>query len=240
MQIEYGISSVIDSSLIKDNQIEIENHVPSGKLTASYLHQPKRFQLLKYLGVPEKELDTFKLRKFSRGRQVEDWFIDKLKTQEGLVVSTQETVEYRGVVGRVDAVINQDLLGIKVGNIPHEIKSVTNKNFKYIQKGDVGEHYKLQAGLYALAKGSDYFCLDFIASDDLRDRCYLFETSEVEWEIEKIINEFTYMVSEHIVPEWDFRQQWQNNPDYMNYDPIWTTCNEYEFRNRLDQLRINY
>jgi hypothetical protein len=163
-----------------------------------------------------------------------------LSVKPGLLSETQKLINYRGVVGVIDAIVDNNLLGNRVGIIPHEIKSVTNRNFKYIQKGDVGDHYKLQAGLYALAMGTDYYALDFIASDDLRDRCYVCKTAEVADDINSIIDDFDDMVVNHKVPEWEFRQTWQNNPDYMNYDPEWATATEQQFRGYLEQLGIDY
>jgi len=240
MEIEFDIQSVIDDAMVKENQEEKDKHVGSRKLTAGYLHQPMRFQLLKYLGVPEREINTFSLRKMARGRQVEDWFVSKLETKKGLVVSKQIDVEYRGVIGRADIILDQDLLGMKVGVIPHEIKSVTNKNFKYLAKGDVGDQYKMQAGLYALALEKEYYGLDFIASDDLRSLSFILKTDEIKDEIDGAIDKFEEMVSKKIVPPWEFKMAWQANPEYMRFDPIWTECNEAEFRSRLEQLGISY
>lgn len=240
MRIEYGIASIIDDVMVKRNEADQAKHTPSGKLSAGMLHQPLRFQLLKYLGVPPKEMNTFTLRKLARGKQVEKWFVDCLKEKSGLVIDTQLEVEYRNTVGKPDIEIDQNLLTVMVGEIPHEVKSVTNKAFKYIQKDNISFHYKLQAGFYGLARGTEEYGLDFIASDDLRDRCFILETKEIKPYIDQAIDDFQYMISHRTIPEWEVQQEWQNNPEYMKYDPIWATCTESEFRSRLEQLRINY
>jgi hypothetical protein len=242
MIVDTTINTYIDTLLSKENFDERENHISSNKLTASYLKEPKRFQLLKYLGVPTKEVDCYSLRKFARGRQVEDYFIGKLK-DSGLVVETQKSLEYRGCIGIVDATMDSDKMQFHKGIIPHEIKSVTNRAYKWIHdRGDIGWGYHLQACLYAMALETEYYALDFIASDDLREYITIHETRIFKKEVDRVISEYQQMIQDFTtnatVPKWETHDKWQNDPKYMKYDVFWSECSDTQFINKLQELGI--
>ncbi|MGI5828357.1 MAG: hypothetical protein ACOX6V_05045 [Patescibacteria group bacterium] len=240
MLVDNAITRFIDTNLIEEDKLERDNHVSSGKLSANYLYKPKRFQLLKYLGVAGKPADCFSLRKFARGRAVEDYYVEKLEKM-GIVVETQKEVSYRDTVGKVDVVVDSKTLDFKLGIIPHEVKSVTNRNFKWIKdNGEISEHYHLQACLYALAMESEYYALDFIASDDLREYVTIHETKHYKKEVDRIITEYNEMIrafQEHAtIPEWKVNYKWQENPMYMPFDEFWAKCTAKEFIDKLKEL----
>jgi hypothetical protein len=242
MIVDTTINNYIDGILTQDNFDERENHVSSNKLTASYLKEPKRFQLLKYLGVPVKEAKPYDLRKFARGRQVEDYFIDKLKNS-GLIIETQKSLEYRGCIGIVDALMDSDKMQFHKGIIPHEIKSVTNAAFKWINvKGDIGWGYHMQACFYAMALETEYYALDFIASDDLREYITIHETRIFKKEVDRVISEYQQMIADFTknasVPKWEVHDKWQNDPKYMKYDVFWSECSDKQFIDKLKELGI--
>src|SRR6266540_3542492 len=147
--IDNAINQFIDDSLMRDNAEREAKHESSGKLSASMLYQPLRFQVLKTLGAPRKPLDPYVLGKFKRGNDVEDWYVGKIG-EMGALVDRQKIVEYRGVIGFVDALVDSDKMQFKKGIMPHEVKSVTNMKLKRIAKTEVDWHYKMQACLYAL------------------------------------------------------------------------------------------
>lgn len=241
MRIDVAITKHIDNVLEIKNDLEQAAHEPSGKLSAGFLYQPTRFQLLKYLGVERTKPDAYSLRKFARGKSVEDWFVDHLDTM-GVLVSKQRSVEYRGVVGVVDAEVDSKGLQFKdLGIIPHEIKSVTNRNYKYIHdKGDISEHYQLQAAFYALALGTDYYALDFIASDDLREYVTIHETKNMKSKVDRKISQYMKTIEDwkkdQTVPKWEADYKWLENPMYMPFEEVWATCPQSVFIKKLEEL----
>lgn len=240
MIIDSFIQRGIDKLLADENEEQKLAWGVHSRLTASSLYLPERFQLLKFLGVPEKENDVYSLRKFARGRAVEDWYVSYCK-QMGIVLEEQAEVDYRGVTGRVDMLVDSEKLDFSAGKIPHEIKSVKSSAFKYIQtRGEISEHYHIQACLYALALGSGYYGLDFICADDLREHVTIHQTSVFKPVVDKIINRFEEIVSKKEIPKWSVRAKWQDNPQYMRYEPEWATCSDSEFRKRLSDLSIEY
>src|SRR5438105_4187037 len=111
---------IVAAALVKEAA-----HAVSGKLSASRLNDPLQWQLLYVLGVPQKPIDEYTYRKFLRGNHVEDWLLSKLTP-----VEKQKFVEYRGVVGYVDAVCDTADWQFPSGIIPLEVKSVSNMKFK--------------------------------------------------------------------------------------------------------------
>lgn len=230
------IQSLIDNLLLKENEIESKKHISSNKLTAGFLYQSKRFQLLKYLGVEKKQLDPFTLRKFERGKDIEKSYLRKLKAV-GILKDKQKEVEYRGVIGVVDAIVDHKKLNDNLGIVPHEVKSVTNRNFSYLKKRQkVSRNHSLQAGFYALALKKEFYSVDYIASDDGRELIIPMRTENIKLEIDIIINEFEEMIKNKTVPDWKVSEKWQNIPQYMAYSPIWATLNANEFRNKLESI----
>lgn len=209
------LDSTIGKKLMEKNIEERNSHVSSGKLSASMLGQPLQWQVLKIIGVPTKEIDEYVLRKFQRGKDVEDWVVSQMI---GLI-NKQKFVEYRDCVGYVDAIVDmRDWNLPNFGVIPHEIKSVANAKFKRIEKsGEADRGHKLQGGLYALALGTDHFAIDYVASDDYRIETYLYETAEVKEEIDQVINDFAQALKAGVLPVFQAKESWQSKLDYCNY-----------------------
>jgi CRISPR/Cas system-associated exonuclease Cas4 (RecB family) len=197
------LNETIAKYLKEREEQEKAKHEPSGKLSASSLGQPLQWQVLKALGIPQKPFDTYTLGVFERGRQVEDWLISVMKPKE-----TQVEVNYRGVVGYVDA----------VDGMPHEIKSVKNSKFKRItaQNGADKSHI-LQATLYALALNSDEFAIDYVAADDFRTLTYIYQTETYKQDVDQIIDSFQDAIKRKVVPIFEAKESWQAKPDYNNY-----------------------
>ena len=123
------IDRLVSKKLVAQNKKEREAHTPSGKLSASILGNPLQWQILKVIGVPQKDLEPYTLRLFQRGRDVEDWFIKQID-----VVDSQKDVEYRGVVGIMDALIDTTDYEFNLGEVPNEIKSVKGTAYKWIER----------------------------------------------------------------------------------------------------------
>ena len=232
MKIDTFIDNQIGIKLLECNKIESEKHRPSGKLSAGMLGKPLQWQILKILGVPTKDFDEYTLRKFLRGKQIEQWLISEIPD----VVETNKFVEYKDCVGYVDAVVDTKDYNYKLGTIPHEIKSVANRKFKRIEKAnDADRSHKLQAGLYALAMGSEHFAIDYAASDDLRIKSFVYETIGIKAEIDNIIKVFYETLESKIVPVFQPCELWQENPKYSDY-PEWQELNLEELKNKKNEI----
>lgn len=222
------LNNQINELLIRDNEERNALHEPSGKLSASMLYQPLRFQVLKTIGAPRKPLDPYVLGKFKRGNDVEDWLVDMIN-QTGVLKETQKQVEYKGVVGYADGVIDTDQMESKKGVIPLEIKSVTNAKLRQIKKTGIDYHYKLQATLYALAMGTDHYGLCVISAEDLQPSFNIFQTSELKHEVHEIIEKYNKAMEawekDRVLPVFkpNPKVAWTANLQYSMFEPEWAT-----------------
>ena len=212
------LDRVIGENVLRKFDEDREAHIPSGKLSASILGNPLQWQVLKVIGVPT-DFDEYVKRKLQRGKDVEDWIMKQLP---GLVEGQKE-IEYRGVVGYVDAVVDMKDYDFKCGVIPHEIKSVSNAKYLRIvgkggKPGQGADHsHCLQVALYALAMGSEYGAIDYIATDDYRIETYIIKAADFKAEIDGIINKFDEAISSGYVPEFVEKEVWQSNQKYNSY-----------------------
>src|SRR3990167_6381540 len=161
----YKVNSIIQETITKAVLAESEEKMPSGRLSASKLGWPLQWQMLHYFKISPLKPDEYTLRKFVRGKDVEDRIVSWLKAEK-----TQVSVNYRDVVGFCDVVLDY----------PIEIKSVTNMAFKHIQKEGAKRGHKLQGELYAKALGFDRYAIAYVASDDYRVLCLEYDVSETD------------------------------------------------------------
>lgn len=224
MLYETKLDKLIGEIVLANDQAKKAAHVSSGKLSASGLGEPLQWQILKTLGIGERVVDEYTLRKFLRGQQIEEWLITHM---DGLV-KKQEPVTYRNVVGFMDALVDTANYDFPVGVIPHEVKSVTNAKFKRLVKqkeADIG--HKLQAGLYALALEAKHYAVDYVASDDLRVMTFVYPTHEIKPAIDQIIDEYDAQLAKKQVPVFSPRQKWQAEPLYNKF-PEWSELTQKE------------
>ena len=207
------LDSYIEEQLLKTRQEQRANHTPSGKLSASMLGSPTQWQVLKTIGVPQKELDEYVVRKFERGNHVEEWVLGFMKG----IVNKQKFVEYRNTVGYVDALVDMRDWNLDMEVIPHEIKSVSNANFKWIEKGGAKEGHILQGALYALALKSENFAIDYIATDDYRVSTFLFKTADYKDRVDGIITAYDKAMESGVVPVFEPKEKWMSEPKYNNF-----------------------
>lgn len=228
--LDSSLDERISKRLISAEAVRSSTHESSGKLSASRLMWPLQWQMLKVLGVEGQEVGPYTLRKFVRGRQVEDWLRSHMDC-----IDKERYVEYRDVVGFIDAIVDMTDWGSPAqGLVPHEIKSVTNMKFKWIikKKNIADEHHIMQAALYALAMDSEYFALDYVASDDLRLKTFLFETKDYKSDVDKLIDQFLDVKGKGIVPTFQPRLKWQENVEYNQY-PEWAPLTQTEIVAKL-------
>lgn len=230
MIIDQTIDRLISKRMLEQNKLERDNHVSSGKLSASILGQPLQWQILKSIGIPPKDVDEYVLRVFKRGRDIEDWLVGEMPGSIG----TQVAVTYRGVVGLIDNLIDSKDYEIPMGVIPHEVKSVKNSKYKRIlEQGKPDHSHLLQGALYGLAKASDYFIIDYVAADDLRITSYVCKTMDYKQEIDKIIDNYEKQLSLKRVPTFQAIEVWQKNPLYNNYSD-WMDLTDEQIQSKLE------
>ena len=239
--IDTTVNKYIDAELIRLNEERSAKHEPSGKLSASMLYQPVRFQLLKTLEAPRKPFDPYTLAKFKRGNDVEEWFVTQLrgsgvlvedkKTLEGLNLTIEEDKQayatYKKTVGYVDSVIDTDKMQCKKGIIPNEIKSVTNAKMKNIKRTGIDWHYKIQACKYACAMGTEYYAVTIVSAEDLRSEIHIFKTREMKREVDNAIEAY-----DKAMEAWEKNKTlpafapnphvgWTANIKYAMFEPEW-------------------
>lgn len=238
MIIDNTLQKYIDAELIKEDAEKQAKHEPSGKLSASWLFQPLRYQVMKAIGVPKKQLEPYVLGKFKRGNDCEDYVVNHMKNA-GMLIETQKEVVYRNTIGFVDAVVDSKGFNFKSGTIPHEIKSVTNAKLKRIQTTGVDYHYQLQGGFYALAMQSLHFAINIVSAEDLRINTYIFDTANIAPDIEEIITKYQEAIkkweTDKMLPALEVNPKvaWAVNPDYAPFSPEWLSMTDKDIVDRL-------
>lgn len=237
------IDKLIGDSLLLQNEKEKASHKSSGKLSAGMLGSPLQWQILKSLGVETKPFDEYTLRKFKRGKDIEAWLLDQIPNKvpvENLVhghrKDDQKFAEYRGVIGYIDCIVDTCSWDFPRGIIPVEIKSVSNAKFKRItQKNEPDRSHVLQAGLYALSEGTEWYAIAYVAADDLRVKVYLLETKTVKDEIDRIIDEYIEQIEKKEIPVFEAVEVWQGSAKYNSY-PEYMIMTQEELNERLKSL----
>ena len=207
-----------------------ENREPSGKLSASKLYWPVQWQVLATVFKMKSNIDDYTLRKFQRGKDVEDWFIKQIEPKE-----KQKFLEYRGVIGFCDSVVDTAKWDNPVGIIPLEVKSITNMAFKWLDKEGAKKGHIIQNAFYAMAMNVDYHAITYIASDDYRINTYILETKDSKDEIEKIIDEFEKAVESKTIPVFAPREKWMSDLKYNNF-PEFAGLSAQELQEKFIQL----
>jgi hypothetical protein len=224
------LDRLISERLIANRVARDESHKPSGKLSASMLGQPVQWQILKTIGVPAREIDEYTLRKFLRGDHVEEWLLSYMPG----IIERQKFAEYRGAIGYCDALVDCSEWTCKKGMMPHEVKSVSNMKFKrIIQEGTADHGHRLQACLYALAFGTEYYALDYVATDDYRVETYIYHVETTISGVVLAIDEYREAVEAEIVPEFEAKEKWQASAKYNNY-PDFMSLSEAEIDAKLE------
>lgn len=212
------LDKAISLKLRKEYEQEKAEHQSSGKLSASQLSKPLLEQVLKIIRVPEAPVSDYALRLFKRGRQVEDWIVEMLVNTElaGKVIpgkadasspfELQKEVEYKGVIGLADVVLDGQ---------PVEVKSVKASQWRWLEKEGARWSHQLQAGLYALALDSPTYQIMYVVADDFRVKCFSdLKTDAIKPEIEKIMSEVANQLKLGKLPVFASREKWQDKPEY--------------------------
>jgi len=230
MKLDFYIDNLISDNLLKANAERDANHTPSGKVSASILGWAEQWVMLKLMGVKGEEFDALTLRKFKRGRQVEDWLRSEIKDT---IVEEERFVEYQNCVGYVDAIVNTENWNFPSGIIPLEIKSVGLSKFFRIKKAGAQYSHKLQATLYGLAEGTDEYAIAYVDTDNLMTQVYVYPTSEYKDVIEAKLERLQGYVDRKEVPVFKAEEAWQSNPKYNSYSD-WMELSADEIKIKLE------
>src|SRR3990167_129006 len=223
MTIDHYLDRLISEKLVAIQ----ENREPSGKLSASKLYWPLQWQILAARFKMKLEVDEYTLRKFQRGKDVENWFVKQIEP-----VESQKFLEYRGVIGFCDSIVDTSKWDTTLGEIPLEVKSVTNMKFKRLEASGADAGHILQNAFYALALGKEHHAITYIASDDYRILTSIHKTSDSKDEIEKIITEFEEAMKLETIPLFVPRAKWQETLKYNSF-PLFAGLN-------ADELKVQY
>lgn len=223
------LDRIVEEHLLAQRIAKDHGHKSSGKLSAGMLGQPVQWQILKTLGIPQREIDPYTLRKFLRGEHVEEWLMGYLPG----IIERQKFAEYRGVIGYADALVDCTEWTSGKGIMPVEVKSVSNMKYKRIIQESAPDHsHRLQATLYALAFETDYYCIAYVSTDDYRIACYVCPTESTVSGVEYAIDEYEAALASGIVPVFEAKENWQANEKYSNY-PDWQKLTEAEIEAKL-------
>lgn len=212
------VNPIIQEIIAQKVLEEQEEREPSGRLSASRLGWPLQWQMLHTFKVPQPPVDEYTLRKFQRGKDVENRIMKWLAPRDEQM---QVECQYRDVVGFADVVLQY----------PIEIKSVTNASFKYKQKEGASRGHRLQGMLYAKALGFDTFGVAYVASDDYRVLCFEYPVTD---EVDEVIDAYEKQVELGVVPEFVPAEDWQAMEKYNSY-PDWQKLTAEQIANKLDE-----
>lgn len=234
--VDHTLQQYIEDKLIEENRQREEEHQSSGRLSASMLGYPVQWQVLKTLNAPKKPFDGYTLRKFLRGVDVEDWLV---KNALG-VIDTQVFSQYRGCVGYMDILIDHLNYEFKAAKVVHEVKSVVNSKFKWIERNkQPDDGHSLQGAFYALAHNIDFFAVDYVAADDYRILTYIQKAEDYRERIDRIIDEYNGFINSQTIPVFKAIVPWQKNPKY-NMFPDWAELNEEEILAKAKRMNVHF
>lgn len=223
------LDRLIGKNLLKEQ--DENDRISSGKLSASKLFWPLQWQILSTQFGLKSSFDEYTLRKFQRGKDVEDWFIKQINP-----IDKQKFLEYRGAIGFCDSIVDTQTWDSPIGILPLEVKSVTNMKFKRIEKTGADEGHILQNALYGLALKSEYHAIAYIASDDYRIVTTIHKTQDSKDQIDKIIDEFNEAVKSQTIPKFEPRTKWQAEIKYNNF-PEFAGMTESELKEAYKKLK---
>lgn len=223
------------AQLVAENTVKSAMHISSGKLSASGLGAPLQWQILKSLGIFERVIDDYTLRKFERGNHIEKEYLFRIP---GVLIE-RKYIEYRDAVGYTDvAQIDTQEWDYPSGIMPLEVKSVSNAKYKRIVAQGVPDRgHALQGALYALSEGSEYFGVSYIASDDYRVLTFLLKTSDWKGKVDAIIDRYQAQKATGKIPVFVPEEKWQANKMYNQF-PDWAELNETQISEKIEGIYL--
>lgn len=206
--------------LVAKNKAKEAEHIKSGYLSASRLWKSALENALYLLNVKGLELDPYALGVFARGNQVEDWIVSQFD-EMGLLERYQTPVEYTTPDGyKVVGVEDCKFVG---EDMPTEIKSIKNSQFKYLDLEGAKMAHKLQACVYALAGGYDKFRVLYVSAEDFRLKEFVLFTKDYADIVNKLTKEVYDALNNGELPEFLPLDEFMATTKYQDYTsyPDW-------------------
>lgn len=211
------IKQIVEKDTLDIEKQRSQDHISSGRLSASMLGQPLQWQILKWLGVTPTPDDIYTQLIFRRGRDVEDFIVDILKKKHDL--KDQTKCLYKDVIGFLDVLIE-----FADGNSEAiEIKSTNSMAFKHILKeGKAKRGHALQGALYGLALDLPEFNICYVNTDNYQIRNFRYKTKDYKKQIDQIIDDYEACKKRREIPvfqeieRWNKLKQYCKYPDFLN------------------------
>lgn len=203
----------------KNKQKELE-HVRSGYLSASRLWKSTLENCLSMLEVKGLELDPYALGVFARGNQVEDWVVSQFE-EMGILDRYQTPVEYTTPDGY--KVVGIEDCKFKGEDMPTEIKSIKNSQFKYLDLEGAKKAHALQACVYALAGGYSKFRVLYVSAEDFRLKEFILYTDHYKDTVDKLVKDVYDALNKGVLPEFKALDDFMATKKYTEYTqyPDW-------------------
>ena len=231
-----ALDGIIDSRIERDSEADQEQHNatrlwPRDWLSAGRLGWPLQWQVLHALGCPGAPVDAYARRKFLRGNQIEDWFVNTLTIPH----ERQKPCTYRETCGYIDALVTATYdAPYEQQKSVWEVKSVVGDKFTRLKKQGPDRPHCLQAACYALAEGAKAFTVIYVAADSLQVLPFTEATKDWEADVDFRISRFKEAMETYSpdgvtikVPTFEAEQKWQIQGRYSRY-PDWSKLNEDE------------
>jgi len=214
----------------EQNDNERANHVSSGKVNPSGLGQPIQWQVLRILGVPQKQIDDYTLGVFRRGNSTENDIIEEFEGI-GIVKGKQLKIDWNGMFGYIDSVMDLTRIGLK--ELPIEIKSIKNAKWaRIVKEGKPDNSNALQASVYALATKESVGVVLYVSAEDYRVMLFFVNPSDYLERIKETVQTIQNCIKNGFVPRFEARESWQALTQYNNY-PEWSQLSEEEIIAKL-------
>jgi hypothetical protein len=205
--------------LAKNKQKELE-HTRSGYLSASRLWKSTLENCLSLLDVKGLEIDAYALGVFARGNQVEDWIVEQFN-EMGLLERYQTEVAYITPDGY--KVVGIEDCKFKGEDMPTEIKSIKNSQFKYLDLEGAKMAHKLQACVYALAGGYEKFRVLYVSAEDFRIKEFILFTKDYKDKVVELVRDVYDALNKKRLPEFEPLDDFMASKKYTEYTayPNW-------------------
>lgn len=208
-----------DHLVAKNKQKELE-HTRSGYLSASRLWKSTLENCLSLLDVKGLEIDAYALGVFARGNQVEDWIVEQFN-EMGLLERYQTEVTYITPDGY--KVVGIEDCKFKGEDMPTEIKSIKNSQFKYLDLEGAKMAHKLQACVYALAGGYDKFRVLYVSAEDFRLKEFILFTADYKDKVIELAKDVYDALNNKTLPAFKPLDDFMASKKYTEYCsyPAW-------------------
>lgn len=204
----------LQEHLVNKNKEKETEHISSGYLSASRLWKSTLENCLYLIGVKGVEIDPYALGVFARGNQVEDWIVSQFD-EMGILERYQTEVAYVTPDGY--KVVGIEDCKFKGEDMPTEIKSIKNSQFKYLDLEGAKMAHKLQACVYALAGGYDKFRVLYVSAEDFRLKEFILFTKDYKDEVIRLAKDVYDALNNKTLPAFKPLDDFMASKKYTEY-----------------------